>query len=66
MRIYPNNTAMYPTQLKGTAVGIRIKPSAVVKYQSIIDSARRSGEATAKTIKNAFKEASVPSKGLMF
>ena len=65
LRAYPNNTSIYMTQFKGTALGIRIKPSQVSNHQALITAARTNGEATAKAIKNAFKEASLPSKGLM-
>ena len=66
LRAYPNNTRLYGAHFKGTALGIRIRPSNVRSYQSLIDAVRTRGEDTAKTIKNAFKEASTPSKGLMF
>ena len=33
--------------------------------KTVIDTVRKQGEETARTIKNAFKEASVPSKGLL-
>ena len=65
LRAYQNNTSIYMTQFKGTALGIRIKPSQVSNHQALITAARASGEATAKAIKNSFKEASLPSKGLM-
>ncbi len=65
LRAYTNDTRLYGAHFKGTALGIRIKPSNVRSYQSLIDAIKTSGEDTAKTIKNAFKEASVPSKGLM-
>lgn len=66
LRAYPNNTRLYGAHIKGTALGIRIKPSSVDNFNSLIETTRISGEATAKMIKNAFKEASTPSKGLMF
>ena len=65
LRAYTNDTRLYGAHFKGTALGIRIKPSNVRSYQALIDAVRTSGEDTAKTIKNAFKEASTPSKGLM-
>lgn len=49
----------------GTAMAIRINTDGIHKYQEVIDTARKQGEETAKTIKNAFKQASVPSKGLL-
>ena len=66
LRVYPNGNGVYGARFKGTALGIRIKPSCVSEYQSLIDSVRKSGEDTAKAIKNSFKEASTPSKGLMY
>ena len=66
LRVYPNNMRVYPAHFKGTALGIRIKPSCVVQYQALIDTARKNGEDTAKAIKNSFKEASTPSRGLMY
>lgn len=65
LRVYPNGNGIYGAHFKGTALGIRIKPSCVGEYQSLIDIVRKSGEDTAKAIKNAFREASVPSKGLL-
>lgn len=65
LRVFPNTISTYATYLKGTALGIRIKPSYVKTYQALIDSVRKSGENAAKSIKNAFKSASLPSKGLM-
>ena len=66
IRVYPNNTSACPVHYNGTALGIRIKPSKIEKCQSIIDEARSTGEIMARTIKTAFKEASTPSKGLLF
>ena len=66
LRVYPNGTGLYGAHFKGTALGIRIKPSCVSEYQALIDTVRKSGEDTAKAIKTSFKEASTPSKGLMY
>lgn len=66
LRIYSNNSGVYGTHFKGTALGIRINTSKINNYQSIIDAVRKSGEQTAKDIKNAFKKASAPSKGLIY
>lgn len=66
IRVYPNNTSAYAVHYNGTALGIRIKPSKIQKCQAIIDEARTTGEIMARTIKTAFKEASTPSKGLLF
>ncbi len=65
LRVYPNNNRMCTTHFNGTALGIRVKPSNIIDFQSIIDVTRKQGEETAKKIKNAFKTASVPSKGLL-
>lgn len=65
LRIYTNNTGMYSTAFNGTALGIRIKPSKVINYQQLLDKTSLSGEEIAKTIRNAFKKASTPSKGLI-
>ena len=40
--------------------------SRITKYQTIIDDAMVRGMSEAKTIKNAVREASIPSKGLLF
>lgn len=65
LRAYPNNTSICKTHFKGTALGIRIGTANITNYQSLIDAVRKDGETKAKDIKHAFKEASVPSKGLM-
>lgn len=65
-RVFPNHASMVKTNFRGTALGIRIFTEQIHSYQEIIDKARKQGEETAKTIKNAFKEASVPSKGLLY
>lgn len=66
LRAYPNNTRLYGAHFKGTALGIRVKTSNIGNHQALIDDVRTMGENTAKTIKNAFREASTPSRGLMF
>lgn len=66
LRVYPNTYSMYKAHYSGTALGIRVKPSQIVEYQRIISDARRAGEQEAQTIKNAFKVASIPSKGLLY
>lgn len=65
VRVYPNNMAICNTYHNGTALGIRIKPSKIGDCAAIISQARNNGETAAKSIKNAFKSASTPSKGLM-
>ena len=66
IRVFPNHTSMVKTNFHGTALGIKFDTERIQSYQEIIDKARKRGEETAKTIKNAFKEASVPSKGLLY
>lgn len=66
MRVYPNASSMYKAHYNGTALGIRVKPSKIVNCQAIIDDAMSRGEIEARTIKTAFKKASVPSRGLLF
>lgn len=66
LRVYSNNITTCSTYLKGTALGIRIKTNSIKNCQAIINCARTNGETEAKSIKNAFKEASVPSKGLLY
>lgn len=66
LRVYPNNISACSTHLRGTALGIRIKTKNIKNYQTIITNARANGEDVAKGIKNAFKEASIPSRGLIY
>ena len=66
LRVYSNRTSTNKANHKGTALGIRIKPSKIIKCKSIIDDIRRMGEQEAKMIKNSFREASLPSKGLLY
>ena len=66
MRVYPNASSVYKAHYNGTALGIRVKPSKITKCQAIIDDAMARGLSEAKTIKNAFKESSVPSRGLIY
>lgn len=66
LRVYPNGNSIYGSHFKGTALGIRIKPSQVFNHQTLINTVRANGEETAKNIKNSFKEASLPSKGLIY
>ena len=64
--VYPNTSSLYKAHYSGTALGIRVNTSRITKYQTIIDDAMVRGMSEAKTIKNAFREASIPSKGLLF
>ncbi|MBQ8546036.1 MAG: ATP-binding protein [Clostridia bacterium] len=65
LRIYSNSTSLETVNFRGTALGIRVGTKNIKNAQAMIDEARLKGEATAKNIKNAFKSASLPSKGLM-
>lgn len=53
------------TSFKGTAISMRVPSKKIASAQSIISEIASRGEAEAKTIRNAFKTASTPSKGLM-
>lgn len=66
MRVYPNTSSLYKAHYSGTALGIRVSPSKITKCQSIIDDAMARGLREARTIQNAFKEASTPSRGLIY
>lgn len=66
LRVYSNGLSVCGVHFYGTALGIRVKPSKIVGFGSLIEAARKKGEETAKGIKNAFQEASVPSKGLIY
>lgn len=66
MRVYTNNKQLIDTCYHGTALGIRIKTNGIHNAQQIIDQMNRKGTEEARTIKNAFREASVPSKRLMY
>ena len=53
------------TSFHGTAIRMRVPSQRIKDAQDIISTIARKGEAEAKTIRNAFKKASTPSKGLM-
>ena len=53
------------TSFHGTAIRIRVPTNNISAAQAIIDEIAAQGEVEARTIKNAFKTASMPSKGLM-
>lgn len=53
------------TSFHGTAIGIRVPSKRVHDAESIIREINKKGEAEARTIRNAFKVSSRPSKGLM-
>lgn len=53
------------TNFQGTAIRIRVPSKRISNAQNIISQIAAQGEMEAKTIRNAFKSASTPSKGLM-
>ena len=53
------------TNFKGTAIRMRVPSKKISNAQTIISQIATQGELEAKTIRNAFKNASMPSKGLM-
>ena len=53
------------TSFHGTAIRMQIPSNKISTAQSIISTIASQGESEAKTIRNAFKTASMPSKGLM-
>lgn len=66
LRIYENCISSEEITFRGTILGIRVGTKDIKNAQAIIDEARLKGEKTAKTIKHAFKSASLPSRGLMY
>jgi len=57
---------VYDTQIKGTAIQIRIKPSKIDNYEDLAKKILRQGEKTAKESSNAFKVASKSTKSLFW
>lgn len=53
------------TSFDGTAIRIRVPSKKISNAQAIISQIASQGEAEARMIKNAFKSASIPSRGLM-
>ena len=53
------------TKFKGTAIRMRVPSKKISNAQKIISQIAAQGEMQARTIRNAFKNASMPSKGLM-
>lgn len=53
------------TNFKGTAIRMRVPYKKISNAQTIISQIATQGEMEARTIRNAFKNASMPSKGLM-
>lgn len=65
LHINNHGISMSSTSFHGTAVRIRIPSRNVANAQQIITEICKQGEAEAKLIRNAFKTASHPSRGLM-
>jgi len=65
--IHLNNhgCSMGKTSFHGTAIRIRVPSAKIENAKQIITEINKQGEAEAKTIRNAFKESSRPSKGLI-
>ncbi|URN84963.1 ATP-binding protein [Acetobacterium wieringae] len=59
------STSIGNTAFKGTAVKITVSTNALQRSQDIINKIAKQGEGQARTIRNAFKKASMPSKGLI-
>ena len=53
------------TSFHGTAIRMRVPTKRISSAKEIISIIAAQGESEAKTIRNAFKTASIPSKGLM-
>ena len=53
------------TDFQGTAIRMRVPSKKILNAQNIISQIATQGEMEAKTIRNAFKNASTPSKGLI-
>lgn len=53
------------TNFRGTAIRMRVPSKNIKNAQDIISQIAEQGETEAKSIRNAFKNASMPSKGLM-
>lgn len=53
------------TNFRGTAIRMRVPSKKIENAQAIISKIASQGEMEARTIRNAFKKASTPSKGLM-
>lgn len=54
------------TCIKGTAVKITISTDRVINSKKLIDEIANRGEEEAKMVRNAFRKASIPSKGLIY
>lgn len=65
LRINSSGTTEYDTFFNGTAIGIKLNLSNLKDSQSLIAEVARAGEEKAKNIRNAFQNASEPSKSLL-
>ena len=65
LHLLPDDAKAEKACLHGTALAMRIHTDKVHSCQELIDRARRQGEKEARTIRNAFRTASVPSRGLL-
>jgi len=65
MKVDSTGTHMYDTEFNGTAVSFDIKSTKIKNVQTLITDTAKKGEEIAKGIRNAFKEASEPSKSLL-
>lgn len=64
LTIDKNSTNFHDTEYQGVAIGLEL-PTNIVKAKEIIKNISIEGENDAKNIRNAFKKASKPSKGLI-
>lgn len=60
-----NKEEIGTTSFKGTAIRIKVPCNEVVNAQHIISKIASEGEKQSKTLRDAFKNASIPSKGLI-
>ena len=65
LKIYNSGIMSYDTLFDGTAIGIRFKTSKLNDSQKLITEISKRGEEKAKNIRNAFRDASEPSKSLI-
>ncbi len=65
IRINNSGTTEFDTFFSGTAIGIKFNVSNLKNSQSLITEISKHGEEEAKSIRNAFKNASEPSKSLL-
>lgn len=65
LRLDSNGRIEGNTSIQGTAIRLRVPTHYIRSSKEIIDAIAIQGEIEARTIRNAFKKASLPSKGLM-